>query len=242
MREFTRRKFVQISCAASSLPLIAACGEGSSPASSTAAAMTTRLREEGFRETNPQPRRTDYEFNGGLRYDEYPMNVAGPRTFVVQECERVEDAESTELLVLPRFSLLAWQTSEPLSAEISLRLLLELLIETLGLEPAYMAAVTATDYTEVLGELERWGIGPEQIFVRDAGVAREAGDGSGYFGPPGYPGPGFPTVSLHYSRSMHTAGRIRSYPLPGDLVELGESGVYGGGCGLERVAWASGGS
>ena len=234
----TRRRFMELSCAASSLPLLGACGDGAT-ASPVEGRLAAELESLGFVEVTPQPLAADYDFNDGYRYDEYPMNSAGARSFVVQPCRRVEDADSRRLLVLPLFHMVVWDTSPPIGAASSTRIFLDLLLGTLGLDPRHVAAVTADDFVSPLAILEEAGIGRDQTFVRSAAEARRTGDGSGWFGPRDYPGPTFPTVSLHYSREAPTAGRVTGYPLPVDMVEIGECFETGAGIGIERAAWAA---
>jgi len=232
----TRRVFLKATCAVTSFPLWAHGDENPVSAQSL---LTSDFESRGYVRVDPQPMSAEYSFNGGNRYDEYPMASDGPRSFVVQKCKRLEDSEGEKgPVVLPEFHMLVYSSAPAIGARASTRLMLEILTSTLGLDPTRIAVVTADDFTETLAELSDFGIGEDQVFVRQASEARRRGDGSGFFGPEGYPGPKYPTASFHYSRQAGTAGRITEYPLQRDVVEIGEVGSAGGGIGIERAQWA----
>ncbi|WP_269580691.1 hypothetical protein [Roseibium sp. Sym1] len=218
-------------------------------AATLAAAFTDHFGAIGYAWTDPLGMISGQSFNGGLRYDETrPEPVAGKSLFV-QPAARVEDAEGAGTPgVLALFTICGLRVSEPAEPGALFGQLLTWLVEQRNLDPARLVFVS----TEAFGpyrdrhELVRAG----RIVQRDRKEAMAAGDGSGYFAPPGHPAqPAFETVSLHYPLPGTEPDDL-AYPLQGYL-EIGEVsitpldrravGFEVGGFGLERLVMAEGG-
>ena len=106
----TRRRFIGVSCVAASAPIWSACGDDST-LGSVEGALVGDFRRRGFTEVESQPLEASYAFNGGHRYDEYPMSTAGSRSFVVQNCRRLEDQGGDGIVVRPEFRMIVWASS-----------------------------------------------------------------------------------------------------------------------------------
>jgi len=218
--------------------------------------LSKALEAMGYVEVDSNPvEGTGYpDFNGGLRYDEYPLQShVGGKSYVSQQCRRLDDLNVTEedrqqYLVLPTFHMLAYEESSMSMLE-TVKLTMQLLFNSsvgLGLDPQYAAIVTLENHTqdiELMGCLldSAIGIGVDQVYFRAWDDAYATGDGSGYFNPTGHPHPeGQPSISFHWSSPENgpAAGRVESYPLSKDLVEIAEIAPGVGAIGLERADWA----
>jgi hypothetical protein len=148
--------------------------------------------------------------------------------------------------VLPYFHMLACRNPAPAYQGESCADVLDALTDVGGLDPSLLVVVS-TDRVEPLRPLlaDR-GIGADRIVMRPWREAFAAGDGSGYFKPPGHPyAPGFATASLHYPLGEPAPPEDLAYPVYGYL-EIGEIAVppadpegvaiEQGAIGVERVA------
>ncbi len=210
--------------------------------------LETAFGDLGFERVLHQPLLANYSFNGGFRYDEWPMNkpVKASKSFVIQECFREEDINRTGPVPLHNFNMFVYDM-DPFNqlnktyANISdsLELSLSMLTNTIGLDQRRLLFVTLENYSEALNYLYNYaGILESQVLLRTKEDALATRDGSGIFAPPGYPGPPiYGTVSVHFS-SQSSPSDATDYPLTTDWVEIAEIGPAGGGYGVERLAWA----
>ena len=194
---------------------------------------------------------TDSEFNDGLRFDESLADAPTGKTFRIQNCGRIEDlAEKGTLGVLPYFHIFAVNIEKPAFRGELLTQIMSYLISQAKLDPGRLLLVSTNRFQPYLQQLQPFGINASQFIERDYAEAIAAGDGSGFFNPPGHPHVnGAHSVSIHYASDASTMGKPQQYPLPG-FLELGEIGIdaepgeiiqsESAGLGVERILMAQG--
>ncbi|WP_419911584.1 hypothetical protein [Hoeflea sp.] len=211
--------------------------------------MIDHFEARGYKLVDHQPVVTgDESFNGGLRYDDTEIDTQRGQ-MAVQPCSRIEDIEKKgDPSVLPLFHIFYVRSPLDMTPEASLSMVLDYLLNVVGLSRDKFAFVTTTAFDGLLPVLEEQGFNPiEQVIFRDKAEALSAGDGCGYFRYPGRPdAQPFPTVGFYY-RVDDEAPPATSYHLPSGWIEIGEASIdnsvsLGFGLGTERVGYAQSGN
>ena len=199
------------------------------------------FRIQGYQYLEPLPLITGHDWNGGLRYDEAPLQETRPgKWMLVQRCARVEDfGKVSKQEILASFRLIYLVNNTGQSSLLSETL--DFLIKEGGIEPARLSIVSTELFLPWISRLKTHGIKEEQVVVRPLEKAKQLGDGSGFFKPSGHPySNGYATASIHY-----TPGKIITPKWPMDnSIELGEYVIDDLkdeiGLGYERILMAMG--
>ncbi|MEM7393751.1 MAG: hypothetical protein AAF492_15525, partial [Verrucomicrobiota bacterium] len=131
-------------------------------------------------------------------------------------------AKKHEPGVLAYFHVLAFKDNAPAYPGALLGQSLEFLVRKAGFKPDRLLLVSTEEFRPYLKQLEPFGIGQEQVVLRPLSEAREAGDGSGFFSPKGYPDtPKILTASFHYIPNDQPIPKEVGYP-PAGYFEIGE--------------------
>lgn len=193
------------------------------------------------------PMITGDDFNGGLRFDAFRREAPPEPWAAIQTAARIDDiAERDRPGVLAGFTVV--NVGFPMTADsgATLDVALDFLVEERGLNPERMVFVSTAVSKPMIERFEPLRAGT--FIERDIDEAKAAGDGSGYFAPPGHPyGPTLYTVGIYYPFGDAVAA-ASTYPLDG-YIEIAEITVppadaprrrQGGSIGLERLAMAEG--
>ena len=187
----------------------------------------------GLQQVQAAPMITGHHFNGGLNYDD-SMFGSVKSEYIIQPASRVEDAvKKNKPGTLPLFTIFAAVPgNKNVSVVDNLKRDIQAVIVEFGLKPE-LIRVTSTElinpYLQILLDL---GISQAQIRVRPLALAKEAGDGSGWFAPSGHPlQSSYPTFSLEYQMPDGTELEFAEF----DLSPVNSCGI---GFGIERLTMA----
>ncbi|MEX0349441.1 MAG: hypothetical protein AB3N15_08435 [Paracoccaceae bacterium] len=200
----------------------------------------------GLEEATPHPIVTgDATYNGGLRHD-FDQSTLPQGGFVIQPLARVEDVqERGRADVLPIFHEVGCHPPDSLGKADQTRMLIRLLTEEFGLDPARLAFVSVPESEDMHPVLDEIGLPyAEKVILRDAEEAFEARDGSGYF----FPNPNgedfFVTMGVYYRIGDVDEPAPSGYPASdnwteiGEIVIAGETAPLGVSLGAERLTLA----
>lgn len=184
-------------------------------------------------------------YNGGLRHD-FDQSALPQGGFVIQPLARVEDiAERHRADVLPIFHEVGCHPPDSLGEADQTRMMIRLLTEGFGLDPARLAFVSVPDSEDMRPVLDEMGLPyGEKVILRDAEEAFEARDGSGYFFPDPSGEDFFVTMGVYYRIGDVDEPAPISYPASdnwteiGEIVIAGETAPLGISLGAERLALA----
>ncbi|MCL6283649.1 hypothetical protein M3P21_08910 [Ruegeria sp. 2012CJ41-6] len=208
--------------------------------------LRTGLNAQGLQEAAPLSIVSgDPAYNGGLRHD-FDQSALPQGGFVIQPLARVEDiGERDRADVLPIFHEVGCHPPDDLDKAAQTRMLIRLLTEEFGLDPARLAFVSVPASEEMRPVLDEVGLPfSEKVILRDAEEAFEARDGSGYF----FPNPDgedfFVTMGVYYRVGETDEPAPSAYPASanwtelGEIVIAGETAPLGVSLGAERLALA----
>ncbi|WP_170411784.1 hypothetical protein [Ruegeria atlantica] len=249
-----RRKVVQLGTAAAVgtvLPRFAIGATGQNDAFEAQFADTLdRLKAAfsnlGFSETQPLSIATgNNDYNGGLRHD-FDQNSLPTDQFIIQPLARVGDVdEKARPDVLPLFHEVGCHPGGAASGRDTTQLMLRLLTEEFGLDPARTAFVSvpqAADMRPVLDEMNL----PfaEKVLLRDEAEALAARDASGFFFPDPFGDEYLVTMGVYYRVGDLEEVAPKAYPPSDNWTEIGEI-IIGGevaplgiSIGAERLTYA----
>ncbi|MEM8743412.1 MAG: hypothetical protein AAGF14_02120 [Pseudomonadota bacterium] len=225
-----RRTLLKTGAGAATLAALPEIFTGSiASAAGSAEVLTSHLSEMGYQGFPQASLITPHRFNGGVAFDYVHDYHAGSangepeKWFVLQDCARVEDiAKKDEPGVLAYFHVLAFKNNAPAYPGELLDQSLEFLIRKNGFSPERLLLVSTEEFRPFLKHLAPFGLDKGQVVFRQLSEAREAGDGSGFFSPKGYPdSPKILTASFHYIPEGSPVPETASYP-PAGYFEIGE--------------------
>jgi hypothetical protein len=212
----------------------------------TLAKVRAVFAEQGLTEISALPLVTDEpEFNAGLRHDADVTTLA-PGQFVVQPSARVSDiAERTRGDLLPLFHVFACQLPPGTSRDAQVRLMMQTLSDSFGLDPARLAFASVPEAESLRPVLQHLGFDfDEKVKIRDRDEALATRDTSGYFFPVRDSDQYIVSAGIYYRLSDEGAPGFSVYPPPPGWTEVGEITVAGAeppamAIGIERITLAA---
>jgi len=183
----------------------------------------------GIQEVRPLPIATQQtNYNGGLRHD-FDQSALPAKSFIIQPLARVGDVEEKSRPdVLPLFHEVGCHPDQGTTGQQTTEIMLRLLTEALGLDPARIAFVSvpqADDMGPVLGDL---GFPfAEKVLLRNEAEALAARDASGFFFPDPFGDAYLVTMGVYYRIGERDEISPTSYPPSGNWTEIGEIVIAG---------------
>lgn len=231
-----RRKVMKLGTAAtlgSMLPAIATAENADPAFEAHFDDVLTRLRAQleslGMNESAALPLATgDTGRNGGLRHD-FDQAALPQGHFVVQPLARVGDVvERGRADILPLFHEIGCHPPGSLGAGAQLRMMVRILTDGFGLDPARLAFVSVPESEALRPALDELGLPyAEKVLLRDAQEAFETRDASGYFFPDPAGEAFFVTMGIYYRLSEVGDAAPAAYPPLPDWTEIGEIVIAG---------------
>ncbi len=132
-------------------------------------------------------------------------------------------------------------SADGLTAEAVFETAVDFAEEGLGLDPGRMGFISTDLMAPLVPAVTAPGVAEDRIRLRSLEEAQAAGDGSGYFDPPGHPDQrGLLTASLRY-RVDPTGTEPLGHPTGAGWTEIGEMILnVGPQAGDEKTAWVFG--
>ena len=200
----------------------------------------------GFAETQPLSIVTgDDAYNGGLRHD-FDQSALPTEAFVIQPLARVGDiAEKNRADILPLFHEIGCHPARGTDGQVATRLMVRVLTDNLGLDPARIAFVSVSQSTDIRPVLDELGLPfTEKVLLRDDVEALAARDASGYFFPDPFGEDYLVTMGVYYRVGETDEPAPATYPPSPNWTEIGEI-IIGGkvaplgiSIGAERLTYA----
>ncbi|MEO1107080.1 MAG: hypothetical protein AAFX90_04080 [Pseudomonadota bacterium] len=227
-----RRKMVQSGTAAAvgaTLPALAVGANNQDDAFEASFLDTlTQLRAVfaglGFAERNPLSIATgDERYNGGLRHD-FDQSDLPSGGFVIQPLARVAGVdEKTRPDVLPLFHEVGCHPSGEITGQDATLLMLRVLVEDFGLNPARLAFVSVPQSDQMRSVFDKSGLPFDQkVFLRNELEALAAQDASGYFFPDPFGDAYVLTMGVYYQVGDTNEPAPEIYPPSDHWTEIGE--------------------
>ncbi|MEX0306291.1 MAG: hypothetical protein AB3N12_02790 [Ruegeria sp.] len=201
--------------------------------------------ELGFTEAAPLSIATGVnDYNGGLRHD-FDQAELPSGAYVIQPLARVADVDEKHRPdVLPLFHEVGCHPANP-DGQATTRLMVGLLTEKFGLDPANIAFVSVPKSDDMRPVLNEIGLSfDEKVLLRDEAEALAARDASGFFFPDPYSDEYIVTMGVYYRVGDTEEPAPTAYPPSADWTEIGEI-VIGGeaaplgvSIGAERLTYA----
>ncbi|WP_420585849.1 hypothetical protein [Ruegeria sp.] len=248
-----RRRVVQLGTAATVgtlLPRMAFAAADQNEAferafADTLAQLRTSFAGLGFTEAQPLSvvsGRDDY--NGGLRHD-FDQSVLPSGAFVIQPLARVADVdEKSRADVLPLFHEVGCHPKDA-DGQTTTRLMMQLLTDGFGLDPARIAFVSVPQADGMRPVLDELGLPfKEKVLLRDEAEALAARDASGFFFPDPFGDQYIVTMGVYYRLTDTNDPAPSAYPPSANWTEIGEIVIAGDAAplgisiGAERLTYA----
>lgn len=209
------------------------------------ARLRAQVESLGLEEVAAQSIVTGESYNGGLRHD-FDQSAVPQGTFTIQPLARVEDvSEQDRPDVLPLFHEVGCHPPASFSKADQTRMLMQILTDRFGLDPARLAFVSVPASEDMRPVLDELGLPyAEKVLLRDQQEAFEARDGSGYFFPHPEREEFFVTMGVYYRIGDADEPVPASYPASanwteiGEIVISGETAPPGISIGAERLTYA----
>lgn len=187
----------------------------------------------------------DGGYNGGLRHD-FDQSALPTGAFVVQPLARVGDVdEKARADVLPLFHEAGCHPGEGYDGQMTTRLMVELLVETFGLDPSRLAFVSVPQSATTAPVLDGLGLPfSDKVLLRDEAEALAARDASGFFFPDPTGDAFLVTMGVYYRVGDTDEAAPASYPPSPNWTEVGEIVISGDvaplgvSIGVERLTYA----
>ncbi|KIC45143.1 hypothetical protein RA28_11720 [Ruegeria sp. ANG-S4] len=249
-----RRKVVQLGTAAAMGTMVPRFAIGATQQNDafeaqfaeTLAGLKAAFAGLGFSEAQPLSIATgNSDYNGGLRHD-FDQDQLPTNAFIIQPLARVADVdEKARPDVLPLFHEVGCHPGETVSGRDTTELMIQVLTQDFGLDPARIAFVSvpqANDMRAVLDDLNM----PfaEKVLLRDEAEALAARDASGFFFPDPMGEDYLVTMGVYYRIGDTDEPAPASYPPSSNWTEIGEI-IIGGkvaplgiSIGAERLTYA----
>ncbi|WP_170430986.1 hypothetical protein [Ruegeria arenilitoris] len=207
--------------------------------------LRTVFAELGFTESEPLSIVSGVaDYNGGLRHD-FDQSALPSNAFVIQPLARVADVDEQHRPdVLPLFHEVGCHPTDA-DGQATTRLMMRLLTEGFGLDPARIAFVSVPQSEDMRPVLDDMGLPfAEKVLLRDEAKALAARDASGFFFPDPFGEDYIVTMGVYYRVGDTDEPAPDAYPPSANWTEIGEI-VIGGeaaplgiSIGAERLTYA----
>ncbi len=211
----------------------------------TLAQLRTSFAQLGFTEAPSLPIVSGRdEYNGGLRHD-FDQSVLPSGAFVIQPLARVADVdERSRPDVLPLFHEVGCHPAAA-DGQVTTRLMMQLLTEGFGLDPARIAFVSVPQADGMRPVLDELGLPfAEKVLLRDEAEALAARDASGFFFPDPFGDAYIVTMGVYYRLTNSDDPAPSAYPPSahwteiGEIIVAGDAAPLGISIGAERLTYA----